>query len=81
VGADPAVPAGERSPIGIEAMVDEAPAPGLAPGALVVVPPAFVGVVEGLADELPHPASPRADADSATSDQLRRRDMEEDPFR
>jgi len=85
VGAFPAVPAGERSFVGMDPIFDE---PVLLPAEVVPVEAAaVVGVVEvvgavvvGVAEELLHPASPRADADSATSDQVRIRDMEHDPF-
>jgi hypothetical protein len=83
VGAVPLVPAGDWSWDGMAAMVDEQLSPALEVAAEVVVVVAFevVGVVEGLPVELPHAVSPRADADSTTSDKLRRRDMEHGPFR
>src|ERR1700679_376273 len=80
VGAVPAVPTGERS------------AAGMVPTALglpVVVGPAAGAVVAGVAvvavldeslGELLQALSVRAEADSTSSDQLRKRDMEGDPF-
>jgi hypothetical protein len=63
----------------MEAIVDEPPAPVLEVGAEGPVVVAVVAEVEAEADELLgellHPASPRADADNTTSDQVRRRDM------
>jgi hypothetical protein len=80
VGAVPALPAGERSCVGMEAIADE---PGVLELEVVVdwaeVAPgeAVVDVLEVLEEvvELVHPASPRTDAASAISDQLRKRDM------
>jgi hypothetical protein len=74
VGAFPAVPAGERSCVGIEAIADEPPAPPLE---VVVGAAEFVAVVAvvGVAEELLHPARTTADADNAISDHLRKQGM------
>ena len=62
VGALPAVPAGERSLMGMDAFVGAEP-----------LPAAEVVVDEEAPEELPHAARPRAEADSITSNQARRR--------
>jgi hypothetical protein len=75
VGCVPVLPAGERSCVGIGAIADEPAPPALE---VVVEEAALALVVEVVADvvgELLHPASPRTEADSTISDQLRRRDM------
>jgi hypothetical protein len=48
---------------------------------VVVVAEIVVAEIEGVLDELLHPANPRAAAVSATTDQLRRRNMGLNPFR
>src|SRR6202034_3563286 len=78
VGAVPALPAGERSWVGIGAIV-EAPvlAGGCVPAVVAVV--AFVeGVVEAPEEELPQAARPTAKAVISTSGQTRTRDMKVD---
>jgi hypothetical protein len=69
VGSVPNVPAGERSATGMVAIV-------VAPDDVVAVD-APVVVVDELAEELPHPASPRVAAVSTTSDQVRKRGIGE----
>jgi hypothetical protein len=79
VGSFPDVPAGERSFVGIGAIAEELPAP---PVEVVADEAAVVAVLEVVeeAGELLQAASPMADAQSATSDQMRIRHMELDPF-
>jgi hypothetical protein len=68
VGADPAVPAGDTSAVG---MVEGGPeVVGVVDGAAVVA------VVEGVAEELLHAVRPRATTDRTTTVRVRARVME-----
>ena len=66
VGATPVLPAGERSCVGMGAIVDD---PAAGPLEVVVGPAwaATVVVVVGVAEEFVHAARPTVDAASATS--------------
>jgi hypothetical protein len=80
VGAFPAVPAGERSCVGMAAIVAAPPAlvvGGAVDGGFAPAVVAVVALVEALGEELPHPVRPRAEAATSASIQTRKRDMKD----